>query len=143
MNENWPRWIIASVNDHFDSVADLVTGEVAGELNDNETVEVRVNGPYIDELSKDDFKITATVNVVIQSVMSDLEYHNIHRKVGKVLVLFTAITVKKFGDGVDDDQTELGCFRKPRSIQVNYFGEIEPQLRLEQASVSAEYEMYV
>lgn len=154
MNTNWPRWIFASITQHF---ADAITNyDVFVEGMDRKTntlkdiAEIRVDGPRINEQSKDDWRIYVEINILIQSVMNDSDLHRLYRIIGDVNVAFqTCILVYKYGTGDDDDQSKLGCFNlvsdedNREQIITSNFGQIDKSVRLQQATVEAHYEMFL
>jgi hypothetical protein len=76
--------------------------------------------------------------------------HSLHRGLGVAMTAFTqSISVYKYGDGPNDDQTLIGCLdllqdeRKRERVQVNNFGIIESSTMIQQGTVEGHYEMFL
>jgi hypothetical protein len=148
---NWPRWIFASVSKHFQDRRGTLTFYIEGQERDSpmptDLLEFRMDGPYETEISKNYWDLYIEVSILIQAMKDDKDYHRIHRYCGLVAQAFTSIPVYKYGDGVDDDQTLLGCLNlvqnvgKHERIQINHFGQIEKDTPLLQSSVEGHYRM--
>ncbi|RLF64637.1 MAG: hypothetical protein DRN30_05245 [Thermoplasmata archaeon] len=150
-----PRWIFASVSKHFNdsiyvahAVPLFIEGQLRATSEEKDFTELRVDGPYLSETSKQYWRTYIEVNIAVQSVMDDQDYHRIHNTVGVVVFAFTSIRVYKYGDGLTDDQSLVGCLklitdaRGKDRIQVSHFGQLDPDKRLLQATVEAHYEMF-
>lgn len=154
---NWPRWVQASVADHFKSVATaqqypaLVEGideRTTEFMESTERLEIRVNGPFIKELSKGYWHFQVDANILIFSHM-DGSLPNAYS--GTIMAGYMAqaasqpISVYKYGTGVDDDQSLIGCLTLRRgddeSVKVFHFGEINREDRLRQMGVDVSLEM--
>jgi len=150
-NVNWPRWVFASVCKHFDDNKSSLTLFIEGQHRKTRTLkdfaELRVDGPYLTEVSKGVWKLFIEVNVLLQSAMDDTSFHRIHTNAGIIVAAFTGIPVYKYGDGVDDDKSLLGCLqivsdaRGKERIQVSHFGRIDTGTPLMQATVEGHYEI--
>lgn len=154
VNKNWPRWIFASVSKHFDAEKQGLHMFVEGEHRDTrdklDFLEFRLDGPYITEVSKGYFRLYIEVNILVQSTKNQTNIHRIHENVGIAAAAFwNGIKVFKYGNGVDDDQSYLGCLqlvtdaRGKERIQISHFGQIEPKTRVLQATVEGHYEMFL
>lgn len=153
INTNWARWIFASVSKHFDDRKGALPLYIEGQHRDTKDIkdfmELRMDGPFITELSRNYFRLFIEINVLVQSALDDTNYHRIHGNVGLVASIFTAIEIFKFGTGVDDDDTQLECMRliqdspSNERIQINHFGQIEPDIELIQSTVEGHYEMFL
>jgi len=155
INRDWPRWVFASVVSHFDNGKDsttalYVTGEQQDLRNDTNLLELRMDGPALNEPSKDYWHLYIEVNVLVQCVVSDTDAHVIHRYAGQVAALMDeGIIIYKHGTGAGDDGTALGCMipvsdvRGRKKIQINHFGQIHPATKIMQATVEGHFEMYL
>lgn len=152
INKNWPRWVFASVSKHIDDRKDGLTLFIEGQHRDTEGLvdflELRVDGPNFTEVSRGCFHFFVEVNILVQSAMDDSNFHRIHTDVGiAAAALTSSIPVFKYGTGVDDDQSLLGCLRLIQDkrgrekVQVSHFGQIDPVTKLMQATVEGHYEM--
>lgn len=151
MNQNWPRWIFASIHKHFLAERQGLTLFVEG-LNhvedQSDYLELRVDGPYFRELTKDNFKIELEINVLIASSRTESDFHKIHRDCGIVVTAFNkTIKIFKLGNGVEDDQSLLGCLQMVRSgdareaLRTSHFGQIQSNTPVMRASVEGHYFM--
>lgn len=152
-NPNWPRWIFASTSKHFNDRRGDVSFYIEGQERNVpaavDLFEFRMDGPYETELNKNYWKLFIEVSLLIQSTKDDKDYHRVHRLAGQIASAFTSIPVYKYGDGVDDDQSLLGCLNlvqsigKRERIQINHFGQIDPSTPIIQSSVEGHYDMYL
>lgn len=153
-NENWDRWIFATMafnfNEQFKNDFEIfIEGTHRGLPGNTELLEFRMNGPQRRQPSRGYFWLTVQINILIRSYMDDNDFHKIQRNVGKVVNwLANNHCIFRYGDGVDDDQTLLGTLHhknraKSDKVQVNHFGQIDPKFRIEEATVEAEFEMYL
>lgn len=150
-NIHWPRWIFASISKHFNDRKGDYKLYIEGQYRDTkppkDLFELRMDGPYIVEENKGYFKISVEINILVQSRMDNTNYHRIHEDVGYASNIFTAIKLYKFGNGSMDTQEEFGCLRlkqntqKRDRLQINHFGQINPKVRLMQASIEGHYEV--
>jgi hypothetical protein len=149
--QNLPRWIFSSVSEHFNDRKQglhlYIEGFHRATRTEKDFIELRVDGPYLTELSKGYWKVYSEINVLVQSAMDDEDYHRVWKDIGIVAVAFSNIPVYKFGDGPDDDNSLLGCMnlinnaRDKEKVQVSYFGKIAPSAEVHQATVEGHYEM--
>ena len=76
-NPNWPRWIAASVAVYYKAVADglnlpvLIEGidERKADVMSVDHAEVRVNGPFIVQLSAGYFRLNVDSNILLTDIM--------------------------------------------------------------------------
>jgi hypothetical protein len=151
LRSHWPRWIVASVARHFDARRQGLLMFIEGENHEENVadyVELRVDGPFILELSRGYFKLIVEVNVFVISARNDEDLYKIYRDCGTVAAAFTgSIDVFKLGDGVDDDQSLLGCLVLIRSgdqreaLRVSHFGQISAVTPILRSSVEGHYHM--
>jgi hypothetical protein len=149
MNTNWPRWIYASVANHFDTSLTDYAVYVEGQHRDASSapvlLEVRMDGPRFNETTKGIWEVYCELNILVQVTLDTVDAYKIHRVVGDVVALITDIELYKYGAGTLDNQTKFGCLqllqdsKKRHVIEVNHFGRIEPNTELMQATVEAHY----
>lgn len=153
-NRHWPRWVFASVCKHFNDRKEALPLYIEGQHRDanppKDFLELRMDGPYLTEESKDYWRLYIEISILVQSTVDDQDYHRIHKSVGQVAEAFTeGISVFKYGDGDDDDQSLIGCLQlvqdlgKRERIQINHFGQVEAATPLRMASVEGHYVMYL
>lgn len=151
MNQDWPRWIFASISNHFNTnkpadVEFFIEGQVRKNMSAESVIELRIDGPYGTELSKDYWELYSEVSLLISCSKTDGDYHRIQRLCGKIAATFTTIPVFKFGDGPNDaPTTQIGCLDliqdlgKRERIQINHYGQIKTDTGIVQASVEGHY----
>lgn len=156
---NWPRWVQASIADHFSVAADAISIPSLVEGIDERTtafyesperIEIRINGPFIVEQSKGYWNIQADVNILIFSHMGGKlpnAYSGTDIAGAMAQAANDPIPIYKYGTGVDDDQSLIGCLtlrRGPKeSVKVFHFGEIDRENRLRQFAVDVNLEMNI
>lgn len=155
-DENWPRWILASVSDHFATRAAALTpvvplfieGQTRLDREGKNLYELRMDGPRTMPSSGGCFTLRVEINVLIHTVLDDQEYHDHHQNIGQVQKMFeNVINVYKYGDRVPDDQTYLGCLqlqidkRSRDFLEANNFGQINEATKIQQATVEGHYEI--
>ena len=154
INPNWSRWIFASLSKHFYDAytAAGVPLFIEGQHRDTRQLpdffEMRVDGPDLHEISKDCYYFRVEVNILVQSVMNDTNYHRIHQNVGVAAAAFAkAIPVYRKGNGPQDDQSFVGCLQLLQNkssrdfLEINHFGQIDVSTKLIQATVEGHYKM--
>lgn len=157
MNENWARWIFASVSKYFETACTGVATKfyVEGEerlIKDTEdtTIEIRVDGPDITDMGGGQYRLYVEVNVLV-GIKKSLDSHAIYRIIGPVQVAMASnIKVYKYGpdtEGVDTSAL-LGCLQllqgmNKEKIKTSVFGQIEKSTFVEQATVEGHFEMYL
>jgi hypothetical protein len=154
VNKEWPRWIFASICKHFDARKQGISMYVEGQLrlvdDLQEFFELRIDGPNLTEVSHKYWKLYLEVNVLIQSIKDDADFHRDQRLCGIIASAFTDIPLFKYGGSSVDDGTEsLGCLtllqdaRSKEKITISHFGQIEPNTNLIQSTVEGHYEMFL
>jgi hypothetical protein len=153
-NPNWPRWIFATASRHFLDAATaagiplFIEGQHRATRKEKDFFELRMDGPNLREVSKDCWILNIEFNILIQSTMSDTDYHRIHQNVGIAAAAFEpSISVFKLGKGIQDDQSFVGCLQLLQNaatrdyVEINHFGQIDVKTKLMQASVEGHYKM--
>jgi hypothetical protein len=156
MNEHWPRWVFASMSkhfaDHFAAQTPPVPLFVEGDDRDTALLqkfsEFRMDGPRIREQSKGYWEVYVPVNILIQTSMNDKDAHLHRKQMGIAASGFArTISIFKYGNGVDDDQTLLLCMTlmgdKSNPLQVKDFGQVDTTVRLQQATVEGHYKGFI
>jgi len=150
VNRHWARWIFASVSKHFDDRKELlplyIEGQHRATTKPQEYLELRMDGPKWNEASKGYFIGDVQINILITSALTEEDYHRPYRAAGQVQEACTqTIEVFRFGDGPEDDQSHLGCLQLKQDragqdfIELNWFGIIDTNDALVQATVEAHY----
>ena len=100
-----------------------------------------MDGPYITEVSKGMYHAYLEINILVQRVVSDTDFHRFQQLIGIITTAFTDFIVYKYGD----DDSFVACFkllqntRKRERIQVSNFGIVEQAKPLQQATVEGHY----
>jgi hypothetical protein len=156
-NPNWSRWIFASLAKYLKEVATAHEIPALVEGVDDRTdavmeapthVEIGITGPFSREASRGYYILRVGVRVLVQSRMDNPPsnrytpqqiagyYHE---------ALDAVIAVYRYGNGADDDDSQLGCLSplngKNDAVKVHHFGQLSPTDRLRQSMVDCWYEM--
>jgi hypothetical protein len=147
LNSNWARWITASLTKHFvdrlNPLKVMLAGEERDEANPSQDfVELRIDGPDITEMSRNYYFFNIAINLLIQSKRTPNDLYKIHRDSGLGMAAFeNNLSIYKYGDGPDDDQSSLGCMILQSGVLVQQLGQIAPNANILQAMVSGDYQM--
>jgi surface protein len=155
--KNVPRWIFASVAEHFRVIAAannipyFVEGidERDSDSMTNSHVECRVTGPGIKEIGNGYYHITPTINFLLTSNMDMTgDAYEIIRWAGILQeAMLAPIPIYKYGTGPKDTGQFLGCLRLKgdSNSQANlyHFGQMSPVDRIRQSEVDAVYELWL
>lgn len=151
-NKNWPRWIFASIADHFkaaavaDNVPLLIEGiedRTSDKIRQTDHAELRINGPVSRNPSKDFYILNINVNIILQSYMTEENAYTIIQNAGVFYAAMGPIDVFKHGNGPDDDGSFLGCLSlreelvEPRFVA--HFGQLKEDVRLRESMVGGKY----
>lgn len=157
---NWTRWIFASITEHFSSNV-MVTNSIPfitegiHERDDKfmiepDRAEIRINGPFVTELSSNCWRIWVDINILVTSNFGgeQKDAYTLERNVGFIHEFAdTSIPIKKFGSDMGDDGSLLGCLRprtgKNDSIRVIHFGQISKIDRIKQSQIDGRYVLYL
>jgi len=157
-NPHWPRWLKSSIVEHFQTnvATPLTLPFLAEGINERDTIfmesedraEIRIYGPTTKEISNNCWKLQIEINILITSSMggSAKNAYQLEILSGRFLEFAnTAISIFKFGSGIDDDNSLLGCLspstRKNDSVKFIDFGQINSTDKLRQAQIDGRYEM--
>jgi hypothetical protein len=162
---NWPRWIFATITGDIENRL-AVTGKqvhITGlpfippdpdKVTRDDALdfyEVRMDGPHFEERSKGYWRVYVEISILIQSQIDDEsgDFHRFYRDIGYAQqALVEAFCVYRYGDGPEDDESQVGCLKLMRDFRRNRleaknFGQTGPQERLMQATVEGHYEMFL
>jgi len=114
MTKSLPKWCFASIAKHFIDLRQSLPMFVEGQHRDTNKYtdysEVRIDGPYCVESSRDYWTIDVVINILVGSTINDRDAYRYLKNSGIVLEAFTPnIKVFKLGTEVEDDGTLLGC----------------------------------
>jgi len=150
INANWGRWIYASVCDHFETYRDTLHMFLEGQLRETDELqqffELRVDGPYYQQINKGWWKLIVEVNAIITVAKNDTDFHAIRLWTDFVASLFTnTINIYRYGDEPGDDNTYVDCLMAMdgyrRKLQVSHFGQLQKADEILQAGVERHYQV--
>jgi hypothetical protein len=158
MNANLARWTAASIAVYFKATADAIpltffvegVDERTSDSMLEEHAELRINGPYIREVSSGYWRVHLDINIMLtdQMKMSDENGYDIHTWGGEFLsAMVEPIPVFRFGGGVEDDDSLIGCLTQRTGFsepaRLIHFGQVSREDRIRQAVVDGRFEMYL
>jgi hypothetical protein len=149
MRQHWPRWIVTSIYKHFDGLKGVYPHYLnpleRGSLQDPTRFELRINGPDIHEVSNNYFRVDVDVNLLVQFTVDLSQNVYAHEvMIGQGLLGFTQnITIKKYGSGVGDDSSVVGCLQKQTSTEVINFGRVQESTNILHSTIDSEYRMWL
>lgn len=151
INPNWQRWTWASIAKHFETILGVsLKLYVEGEPRETEGLqnycELRIDGPHCNPLSPKLYKLDLVIDALVVNIKGPGNMYEYHDAVGLVSTCFTNITILKYGTGNQDDQSELGCLKlcpnaSEDKIMISRFGQRNPNVPLQEATVEACFEM--
>lgn len=149
-NSKWSKWIFASVVQHFRTELAKTSGVsiyFEGMHKDNRTnnlqLEIRFDGPYYKELSKNYWEVKFEVNILVQAVIGS-SFLTIHKGTGIAAAAFTdSIKIYKYGEDIDDDESLFDCSFSMGKIIISHFGQLNPNEKILQASVEGQYKFEI
>jgi hypothetical protein len=160
MNENWPRWMRASMIKWF---TDIIKGKgVTCYIETNEHVdkdgnyitkqdrwaEARFNGPISTPITLSTSHHQVIVNFLVSTKLDQVNAYAHDATVGIVYSAYAnSIPVFKYGTGKCDDKSLLGCFQleadDKNAIQVAHFGQLDVDVKITQSIIEAHYNMWL
>ena len=158
MDANLARWLQASLAVYFGAIATglSLTFFVEGvDERDEDTMQVehcelRVNGPFIREISRSYWRVHVDISILLTDYMrmSTEDAYDINRWGGAFLVAMVEnIPIYRHGNGAGDDGTLVGCLTQrtgsSEPARLVHFCQISPEVRIRQAVVDGRFEMYL
>lgn len=153
MKEHIARWTHASIKDfikkNWSGAPLLVEGEDDRKPDTPFFVELRIDGPVIKAHgTKGEYIGEVEINLTI-TVKKDEKYvHLIQDKIGLAYnILDQCMPIKKIGNALNTPDIDDGSFVTVLQLQpdtvvdISNFGQVDPVLRVQQASVEAHYRM--
>jgi hypothetical protein len=143
---HWARWSLAAFLKEIDAVKGTYSIYIEGDERttrlDQNFAEVRLDGPDVEEVYRDDFRLNCTLDVLISHKMDTKDLYLPERLLGQFSSGFkNIVNVFRVGNGPDDDESYLGCYILQGPIKTTKFGVINKDLRIVQATIEAPYEM--
>lgn len=153
-NVNLERWIFASVDNFFETTLNpllplTIEGRAFENLDLPARAELRITGPTLFNQIGDYWKAEVNIDILVQVVADDVNYHTIWNKIGIAREsMQPCIPVYRYGNGGADDETFVANLKRysptgraGEEIRVTPFGRVEPEVNLYQATVDAFYKM--
>jgi len=151
-NENWPRWIFASISKHFDDKKQTrklyITGapriDTPGALK---WFELRIDGPNVTEVSKGTHLTEVEVNMLVTVKKDETDLYLIHTEVGIALTAFEDIPLFRYGSEAGDVGTQFGCLSLIQEgrdkLEVRHYGQLDADVNILQATVEGHYKTFL
>lgn len=139
--EKWPKWIHASICDHFgDNLDSTMNLLYPGQQLDDETetprTELRIDGPNLTENTAGQWIGFVTINTyIVRSITNNI--YILQESIGKILEIFGDIQVYSYGDG----DNQIGCLQLNSNIKVSYTGQPQPNVKIQRAFIEATYKI--
>lgn len=140
---NLPRWIFASICNHFENARGNIPMFIEGQTVNTpvsypEYFELRIDGPHFKAHSKNEYTVTSDINILCSAII-DSDSHRIQRLAGSIVSFCTTIGIFRYGNGSDDDESQIDCMQPDEDIKVLHFGQIQTAVPLLQAAVHVKY----
>lgn len=162
ININWSRWIYASVIEHFISAPyfaiwdDYLENRTAYDAQGiipvyvdgldfnvddvKDYIEVRIDGPHFAEVSKNNYRGTLLINVIL-CITKDENFHKLYTLAGKIQNTFSTIPVYAYGNEDNDNNGHFGCLSLERlqPIKTDWFGQPEDDIKHTYITIEGHY----
>lgn len=139
VNINWSKWIQRAILKHFKNNLSghtvFLETENVDKNNLDHWFEIRVDIKY-EQLQREQYLATVTVDILVMSTKKNNIY-NAKILTGAVASVFGDISV------IDDNNINRFCLRLDSSIEDTYYGEMEQQANMEQATVEGTLVTYI
>lgn len=109
--------------------------------------ELRITGPYITELSKDYWRLSVDVNILLTEMMENNAY-KLQSWCGVIAAAADgAIQIYKYGGETGDDNSWVSCLTPLNGridpLRVLHFGQLGKTERLRQSMIDSHYVVYI
>ncbi len=156
LNENWPRWIMASIAKYFSDscvaiplplLVDGIDERTDEELH-YDHAELRITGPYGTELSNNYWRLRVDINVLLTEMMGQTNAYKLQTWCGKIAAAMDGpINVYKYGGESGDDNSWVFCLtplnERIDPNRVLHFGQLGKTERIRQSMVDGHFVVYV
>lgn len=159
MNVNLPRWMFTSLSEHFRTVTGTIpalTYYVEGvdepEAGDfqNDTAIFKMNGPIAHQGSSNDEWYSIEIMVLLTDIiqLTGDNAYSIYEWAGifQGSMLNDVIQIFRYGTGVEDDDTLVGCLQPDPSVNNNVrvvsYGQVDKDLRIKQVSINGRFVLH-
>lgn len=144
MNENWARWIFASVAKHFqEEKGDISIYHVQHTVRtfgeEVERLEFRSTGIEYDEQTDGQYRLSLTVGLLITVPLSGNNNYRMATLTGRLAKASeSVIIIKKYGSETGDDKSAIGCLQLKGKVRVHDWGQIATDIKVTQSSVESD-----
>lgn len=150
INVNWNRWILASALTHFTGLVGenmILDGEDRDGLDkDPLFAEFRLDGPRILQQAANYYRLWFAINIVVTAAIDPVDLTKKHDLIGDIVNAFSLeLPIMKYGTGGGDDSSLLECatLSDDFPVRVNNLGQIDKNIRIEQATIEGHYLLYL
>lgn len=151
MREHIPRWTHASIRDYiktaFAGVPILVEGENDKKPSSEFFIELRIDGPNMTNIgTKVEYMGMVEVNLLLTVNKNEKYVNTLQDKIGLCFKhLDKCIPIRKIGSTQDvDDGSFVSVLQLlDEDIEINVFGQVDPTVAIQQASVEAHYRFQI
>src|SRR3990172_3814787 len=144
INENWPRWILASCIKHFNDQKGSYNFWAEGMQTNKKDwdlwCEFYLFGPRILEASRNYYVIECDIQLCLSEIPNNIDIYRLQKIVGYFATLMTTIPVYRYGrtaDDIENDGELLDCMILQDKIDIANFGSPSPGTKLLQSTITA------
>ena len=155
MNVNLPRWIFASMSDHFQTVSDGISLRFFIEgLDEAEALDFqvdsglfRMDGPiaYQGSSGLEWYKVEMQILLTDIVATTNDNAYDIYTWAGvfQGSMLNDSLPIYRYGSGAEDDDSLIGCLEPDTSVRNNVrvasYGMVDKDYRIKQVSVNGKF----
>ena len=149
-NENWNRWILASIYKYFEdnkSIPMFVEADERETDKVSQYFELRVDGPISKEINKNYFHLTLDIGTLICSIIDKRKLYTQATNSGKIAgLMIRCIPIYKYGGETGDNESLVFQITRKDGgrrdgIEIKHIGQVEPSIPLNRSIVEAKYEV--
>lgn len=158
MNVNLPRWMFSSLAKHFSDLAGTISIRFFVEGVDEEealdfqsdSMLFRMDGPIAYQSSGGEEWYRVEIQILLTDLVATTNdnAYDIYTWAGVVQgdMLNNSLPIYRYGSGVDDDDSLIGCLEPDPSVENNVrvasYGMIDKDWRVKQVSVNGKFVLY-
>lgn len=152
MDERMYVWCVASIRTELNrrirsslnpTIAQYYEADIRLTNRSPECLEIRIDGPTLLKAgTKSEILFRVEINILVKSTHNETDLYKHQKNVGiPYFILGTDIAVSELGYA-DSTKAPVGCFQLvPPGVLVAEHGQVDPSVKLQQATVEAHYEM--
>lgn len=157
MNVNLPRWVFSSMSEHFRTIAPAGVRYFVEGIDEEEAADFqgdsmlfRMDGPIAFQSSGGEEWYKVEIQVLLTDIiaLTNDNAYEIYSWAGVVQgdMLNSSLPIYRYGSGVEDDDSLIGCLEPDTSvtnnIRVASYGMIDKDYRVKQVSVNGKFVLY-